>query len=128
MHRHADHIPEVLGLMGTKKWTRDDHNAYSRAYMKRLREENPDKVKDAKLRDKYGIGLEEFRQRIEDQDGLCAICGVTMEKPHVDHDHVTGKVRGVLCAQCNVGLGMFRDDPSALHAAIEYLLRYYLGG
>jgi hypothetical protein len=55
----------------------------------------------------------------EQQNGLCAICGLPEE--HVDHDHVTGQVRGLLCAGCNKGLGFFRDSPQLLRQAAEYL-------
>jgi hypothetical protein len=56
----------------------------------------------------------------------CSICGTTdwngrHARPHVDHDHVTGKVRGILCNECNIGLGKFKDDPALLRAAIRYL-------
>lgn len=52
--------------------------------------------------------------------GRCAICA-GVRRLVVDHDHVTGKVRGVICHECNVGLGWFRDDPVRLQAAIRYL-------
>ena len=60
---------------------------------------------------------------IESQDGLCDICADPMEAPHVDHDHATGKVRGLLCARCNLGIGGLREDPVHVMAAFEYLMR-----
>jgi len=56
----------------------------------------------------------------------CAICGTTVwngrhARPHVDHDHATGKVRGILCSECNTGLGKFRDDPELIRRALAYL-------
>lgn len=65
----------------------------------------------------------EMRER---QRGLCAICGTPEpETPkgrlHVDHDHETGRVRGLLCSRCNTGIGQFKDDPVRLQAAITYL-------
>ena len=74
------------------------------------------------LRRRYGITAAEFDAMVEAQGGLCALC--RQRKPeHVDHDHVTGKVRGVLCSCCNQGLGNFRDDVAALRVAIDYLER-----
>jgi hypothetical protein len=57
----------------------------------------------------------------------CGICGDHVDRPHIDHDHATGIVREPLCSPCNVGLGMFRDDPVRLRAAIEYLGRHGAG-
>ena len=70
--------------------------------------------------------LEDYENLFKSQEGKCAICGT--EKPSnkkgnfpVDHDTKTGKIRGLLCHNCNVGLGNFRDDPSLLRSAIDYL-------
>jgi recombination endonuclease VII len=71
---------------------------------------------------RYGIGAKDVERLIAEQGGLCAICG-SADPEHVDHDHATGAVRGVLCFNCNGGLGQFRDDPAFLAAAIEHLQR-----
>lgn len=57
------------------------------------------------------------------QEGKCAICGSTGPKWHLDHDHTSGNIRGVLCAKCNLGLGQFNDDPQLLKAAIDHVNR-----
>jgi len=75
---------------------------------------------DLVRRRKYGLELGEFAQLFAKQKGLCAICN----KPYplcVDHNHKTGKVRGLLCHACNVGLGKFFDDPALLIVAAKYL-------
>lgn len=81
---------------------------------------NPDKVLDGRLRLVYGITLEQFDEMILNQGGMCAIC----EREallHVDHNHNTGKVRGLLCPKCNGYLGIIQDSVPALRRAIEYL-------
>ena len=71
---------------------------------------------------RYGISAAEVAAMVEAQGGLCAIC---REAPavHVDHDHVFGTVRGVLCFNCNGGLGQFRDRTDVMRQAIDYLER-----
>lgn len=83
------------------------------------------------LKRNYGITMEEYQALHEVQGGVCAICGqpeTTVQgrtnTPFclaVDHDHDTGKVRGLLCTPCNRGIGFLRDDPAILERALEYL-------
>jgi hypothetical protein len=69
---------------------------------------------------RYGITAADYDAMVEAQGGLCALCNE--RKPqHVDHDRLTGRIRGVLCSCCNQGLGNFRDNVAALKAAIDYL-------
>ena len=70
---------------------------------------------------------EEYDAKLEEQGNRCAICGTDDSGPmafHADHDHKTGKKRGVLCHKCNTGLGLLKDDVEVLCAAIEYLNHY----
>src|SRR5688572_15346992 len=69
---------------------------------------------------RYGITAEEADAMLTSQGGVCSICK-TAPAQHVDHDHVTGKVRALLCFNCNGGLGQFRDDPAVLRAAADYV-------
>lgn len=71
---------------------------------------------------KYGLTYAMFEAMLVDQTGHCKICGDPFyEGPYVDHCHTGGHVRGLLCNQCNTGLGMFRDNPEYLAQAISYL-------
>jgi len=69
-----------------------------------------------------------FKQRLLEQNGVCAICGAKDAGGrgafHADHDHETSTPRGVLCHRCNIALGHFKDNPKILQAAIEYLNKY----
>lgn len=78
----------------------------------------------------YGISLNQYNLLLESQNGNCAICGkhwTEKRRRHaVDHDHATGEVRGLLCSECNGGLGMFADKTELLQNAISYLQRQEL--
>lgn len=76
------------------------------------------------IKSKYGLTVEQWTDLLCEQQGRCEICSEPMtghKNVVVDHCHTTGKVRGLLCSQCNVGLGSFKDDPVRLAAAIDYL-------
>ncbi len=75
------------------------------------------------LMQRYGINEKELDRMLQAQEGLCAICR-TQPAEHVDHCHGTGKVRGLLCFNCNGGLGRFEDDPEVMARAIEYLVAH----
>lgn len=70
---------------------------------------------------RYGLTIEDYEKMIEDQNGQCLICEESPEKLHVDHDHTTGKIRGLLCHHCNVALGHAKDNPIILERMIKYL-------
>lgn len=89
------------------------------------RAENLDKERNRKLIRKFGITLEQYKIMLQDQNNKCAICatsecssGVSFA---VDHCHVTGKVRALLCGACNTGLGKFKDNFDLLEKASKYL-------
>jgi hypothetical protein len=72
---------------------------------------------------RYGISAAHAQELIDAQGGVCAICR-ERAPDHVDHDHVTGQVRGMLCLPCNTGLGHFNDDVEVMAKAIDYLNRW----
>lgn len=68
------------------------------------------------------ISHETFAELLAGQNARCTICGKKPKRRlHIDHCHSTGKFRALLCNSCNTGLGMFRDNPAILRAAIQYL-------
>jgi hypothetical protein len=69
----------------------------------------------------YGISRAEFEDLLLSQEGKCKICQRKMNRPHTDHDHISGRVRGLLCSTCNSGLGCFGDIPEFLRRAADYL-------
>jgi len=73
-------------------------------------------------RREYGLTEEEYNNMVLSQNNLCAICNKPSNKTlHIDHDHVTGRVRGLLCSNCNLGIGLLEEDLVVLNRAIEYL-------
>lgn len=77
--------------------------------------------RDWHLRKHFGITLQQETALVVRQKGRCPVCQNKLGKRVVDHDHVTGQVRGVLCIRCNTGLGMLRDCPERLKRALQYL-------
>lgn len=99
-----------------------------RAGVKEWQQANPHKRKSQRLK-KYGITHAEFEDMMTAQGGKCAICGHQDTEnrnffPVVDHCHNSGKVRGLLCMNCNQGIGKFKDEPERLRRAAEYILNH----
>lgn len=102
----------------------DEKDRESRAsYAREWRAKNPLRAKGYDLKRRFGVSLPEYEDLLKQQDGKCAICGQVDQwfGLAVDHCHGTKKVRGLLCSQCNRGIGMFRDSPDLLRKAAEYL-------
>jgi hypothetical protein len=79
-------------------------------------------ARDYHLQERYGLQEADVRDLLRMQRDHCAICGDRPAK-HIDHDHATGAVRGVLCGGCNTGMGQLGDDPVALRRAADYVQR-----
>lgn len=93
-------------------------------WMRNYRAENPDETRAKQIKP-YGLTLADYDRMLKEQNYGCAICG--SEDNHgrlhfsIDHCHLTGKVRGLLCNLCNVGIGNLKDSIDLLEHAIEYL-------
>ena len=102
-----------------------------RAYQKKYRDNNKDKRKNGMLKFRFNLTLEEYNTMLESQGGVCKICGnpETAKKSNsedvrmlcVDHDHDTGKVRGLLCTKCNVQLGHYEKCKPRAEEFEKYL-------
>jgi len=97
---------------------------YIKAYNKTHAADLKKKNRMKHLKHVYNITLAEYDQMLEAQSGVCKICGginADGRRLTVDHDHETGKIRGLLCSQCNAGLGFFKDNYFLLAVATKYL-------
>jgi hypothetical protein len=101
---------------GRHPYCKPCHNARGRETIERLHGNS----RHYHLKRRYGIGADDFDELVRQQGGVCPICG-RADPEHVDHSHETGEVRGILCFNCNGGLGQFRDSIDALLAAAQYL-------
>lgn len=104
-------------------------------YQRQWAADHKDSVRRTRLKKKYNLTPAEYEVIAERQGGCCAICKT--ELPHhlnseedlrdrvgVDHDHVTGRIRGLLCGPCNKALGFFQDDPAIVEGALAYLRQF----
>ena len=89
----------------------------------KYRAENKKRILFKNRLGRYGISAEEFETLWDKQNGACAVCGTSFNdnEYRIDHDHDTGKVRGLLCVSCNAGIGLLKDSPKVLLNAVKYL-------
>ncbi len=134
-HREA-HRAEKQAVSAERKASRIAYEKQYREINKERRkiekkaynDANRDRIRERSRQRITGVSGEQFKQAVARQGGVCDICREPLRnfKPkmiHADHDHATGKFRGVLCADCNLGIGRFKDDVTLLHLAIMYLNR-----
>lgn len=133
---HPPELREELNKAKAKEWReankdrlreymadwREKNREHMRESAARWRAANPKRWRPRVLMQKYGITVEDFRDMLVGQAGRCLVClRVPPDDLVVDHDHATGKVRGLLCQKCNRMLGHVDDDPRILLSAIRYL-------
>jgi len=113
----------ALILFGSNRSTSDGLTAYCKSCHNAAGRESRGRnggAREYHLRRRYGIGQADVDAMLAEQGGVCAACRV--DKPqHVDHDHETGEVRGMLCFLCSQALGNVRDDINRLHGLVRYL-------
>lgn len=94
---------------------------------KKTPEETKHYIKSTAFERRWGFPIEHFNTMLEKQKHKCLICNKIFEnskKSHLDHCHTTGIIRGILCTNCNIGLGHFRDNIDLLKSAVKYLKKY----
>jgi hypothetical protein len=117
-------------LADRKVWyeaNRERINAKQREY-RRL---NPERKRAYRLKYEFGITVEDYNRMVEDQGGNCAICllppagtGRNTQRLHIDHDHETGEIRGLLCHACNTSLGQLAEDHERMQRMIDYVTKH----
>lgn len=134
--RFRSYCKSCENLIRSNKRKNDDNfrlreNARSKKWSLDNPERSKNGIRNATLKLKYGIGIKEYQLLFKKQHGKCAICetinsgGRENKSFHIDHNHITGQIRGLLCWSCNTSLGKFNDDPKLLMKASEYLLKNY---
>ena len=104
-----------------RTWQANNPEKYETNWRRQMAQPHRNLQRRANL---YGLSLEEATSLLEKADGKCEICGSSPERGLVfDHDHASGEIRGLLCGNCNTGLGLFKDNNETLANAISYLLK-----
>lgn len=111
-----------------------DHNTSDgrNSYLKEYRRSDPVLERERWLRGKFNMSLDEYNNMLEAQGGVCAICkhpethkrNGKLKAMAVDHSHKTGAIRGLLCCDCNTGIGKLKDSVNVLSNAIDYLRKH----
>lgn len=102
------------------------------ARVKKYRDANPEKIRDYKLKQAYGVGIEYFDSKLAEQNGVCAICKCDRKvlwrgkavRMALDHDHNSNEPRGILCLNCNRALGLLEEDPERMKNMIDYINKH----
>lgn len=128
-------ICKMIDSRATKSKNKEHYLSYSRDYAKKRKSTTGGylAIINNHMRSRYGITLEDYGRLFNSQSGKCAICpfeGVDYiaapyasrkNRLHVDHDHETGAIRGLLCGHCNAAIGLMGDDPIRMRKASDYL-------
>lgn len=116
---YRKHRQRVLAQV--KKYQTENNAKVCEQKRLRYHSQTPEQKRRALLKREYGLTPEEYECLYQQQDGACAICGKQGDLLCVDHCHDSKKIRGLLCRNCNHGIGQFKDDAGLLEKAIAYL-------
>ena len=90
-------------------------------YKRKWNRENKDKVKGYRLKAKYSLLYSDYEKQSLLQNNCCLCCNRQVDTLYVDHDHITGKIRGLICHKCNIGIGLLGDTLDSVLNAVAYL-------
>jgi len=119
------HADKVKARVASEVWRRANTEKLNE-YARKRYAENPEKALRNRLRYRYGLSPETWEELFNSQNRKCACCETSEPKGkywQVDHDHLTGRVRGILCKTCNTGIGLLGDSEELLMKAANYLRR-----
>lgn len=121
---YAERNRDELNAKRRDEWKRDPTR--NKAWVEANRTRVRDYSFKHNLMKRFGVTMEWWRAKVSKQNGVCAICKRPPGKRrlHVDHDHSSGKLRDLLCVNCNHMLGCVNEDPRILMAAIDYLVTH----
>lgn len=113
-----------------EKYANDSEYRERQKHLSRNRPNKEEKKRHQHLKELYGLTVDQYETMVKSQNGKCAICGnghtgsITSKNLSVDHNHSTGKIRGLLCHKCNMGIGYFKENIDTLKSAISYLEKW----
>ena len=129
---------KVCNNSKSSMWQKENR-ARKNEYQRNWNKENPEKLRKSHVKQLYGLSWDSYTDLYTKQEGSCKICGTSLPLYNeffstdnaraivVDHCHISGAVRGLLCNQCNKGLGHFSDNVERLKRAVLYLEEFTIG-
>ena len=121
---------ECVSEIRKKNYLRDRDKVLIR--VSKYRNENPEKIRDTKLKQAYGVGIKYFEAKLKEQGNVCGSCKQSVKSKWrgkevnmaLDHDHKTKRPRGVLCIRCNRALGLLKEDSIIIQGLLDYIKKY----
>ena len=129
-HTHELRCKNCISVIRKEAYKRDRDKILTR--VSNYRKQNPEKIRDTRLRRAYGVGIEYFNSKLAEQNGVCAGCDRNFRNKWcgrevhmaLDHDHCTNEPRGILCVKCNRALGLLEENINTFNNLIKYLNKY----
>lgn len=124
MNRNRERLKKAAAKNYAKRMASPELKAKHNAWQKNMRDTKPHEYAVYRIRNRYKVTVEEAERLIKQKEKGCEACGSRTCRMHIDHNHKTGQVRGILCHHCNVVLGMVGDNVDHIEALICYVERH----